>query len=29
MENQKADLGVLGFGRQMEESGNYFYFKTA
>jgi hypothetical protein len=29
MEAQKADFGVLGLGRQIEESGKYFDFKTA
>jgi hypothetical protein len=29
MEAQKADLGTLGFGRQMDESGKYLDFKTA
>jgi hypothetical protein len=29
MEDQKADFGVFGFGRQMEESGKYLDLRTA
>ena len=28
IEAQKADFGLFGFGRQIEESGKYFAFKT-
>jgi hypothetical protein len=29
MEAQKADFGAFEFGRQIEESGKYFDFKTS